>query len=113
VIAVAAHAQGAILPVRAQPGARRNALLGEHAGALRVAVTAAPERGKANAAIAAVLADALACKASQIALLSGETAREKRFLIVGLTPEELLSRIAGTNRQDAKSAKVSGETGSS
>jgi uncharacterized protein YggU (UPF0235/DUF167 family) len=93
VIAVITHARGAILPVRARPGARRNALLGEHAGALRVAVTAAPERGKANAAIAAVLADALDRKPSQVTLLSGETAREKCFLIIGLTPEELLARL--------------------
>jgi uncharacterized protein YggU (UPF0235/DUF167 family) len=93
VIAVAAHARGSILPVRARPGARKDALLGAHAGALRVAVTAAPGRGKANAAIAALLAAALDCKAAQIALLSGETAREKRFLIVGLSAADLLARI--------------------
>lgn len=93
-ITVQPHGQGSILPVRAQPGARKNALLGEHAGTLRVAVTAAPERGKANAAIVSLLADAVECKSSQIALLSGETARAKRFLVVGLSPEELRARIS-------------------
>jgi uncharacterized protein YggU (UPF0235/DUF167 family) len=58
-----------------------------------VAVTAAPERGRANAAIAAVLAEALGCRASQIVLLSGETAREKRFLVAGLSAADLLARI--------------------
>jgi uncharacterized protein len=96
VIAVSAHERGSILPVRAQPGARKNALLGERAGALRVAVTAAPERGKANEALAEVLAEALGLRPSQVALLSGETSREKRFLIVGLGPEELLARIASS-----------------
>ena len=81
------------MPVRAKPGARVNAVLDRHGGALRIAVTAAPERGKANAAIVAVLTEALGCKPAQIALLSGATARVKRFLIVGLSPEELRARI--------------------
>ncbi|MBV8232480.1 MAG: DUF167 domain-containing protein [Planctomycetaceae bacterium] len=92
-IALTAHAQGTILAVRAQPGARKNAVLGEHAGAMRVAVSAAPERGKANAAIQDVLARALGVKASQVALISGEAAREKRFLVVGLAPDELRRRL--------------------
>ena len=92
-IALTAHDRGTNLPVRARPGAKKDALLGERAGALRVAVTAAPERGQANAAIASLLADALGCKASQVALLSGATARDKRFLVLGLVPDELRRRI--------------------
>jgi uncharacterized protein len=95
VIEITAHADGSVLRVRAQPGARKNAIVGEHSGAVRVAVSAAPERGKANAAVARVLADALGCKASSIQLLSGETAREKRFLIVGLAPDALRLRLEG------------------
>jgi uncharacterized protein YggU (UPF0235/DUF167 family) len=94
VIATVAHPAGVVLPVLAHPGAKRNAILGERAGALRVAVTAAPERGKANLAIQGVLAAALACKASQITLLSGETSRHKRFLIAGIPPEEFRLRLA-------------------
>jgi uncharacterized protein (TIGR00251 family) len=93
-IELAAHEQGTILSVHAQPGARRNAVLGERAGALRVAVTAQPEKGKANAAIVAVLAESLECRPSQIALLSGETSRQKRFLVSGLAPEELSRRLS-------------------
>ena len=70
----------------AHPGAKRDGIIGERAGALRVAVTAAPEKGKANEAIQSVLAEALGCKANQITLLSGETSRRKRFLIDGITP---------------------------
>jgi len=93
-IALAAHAQGTILPVRAQPGARKNAIVGVHAESLRVAVSAPPEKGKANAAIQALLAAALGCKMSQVALLSGETSRQKRFLIEGIGPDELRKRLA-------------------
>jgi len=91
---IAAHAEGWIVPVRAQPGARKNGVTGEHAGALKVAVTAAPEQGKANKAILEVLRDALGLKRSQIEQLSGETSRDKRFLIRELSREELAARIA-------------------
>jgi uncharacterized protein len=93
-ISVIAHPEGAVLPVLAQPGAKRSAILGQRAGALRVAVTSQPEKGKANQAIAALLAKVLACRASQIALLSGATSRQKRFLFEGMTPEDLKDRLA-------------------
>jgi uncharacterized protein (TIGR00251 family) len=88
------HAEGTVLSVHAQPGAKRNAVLGTRAGALRVAVTAPPEKGKANAAIGAVLAESLGCRSSQIALISGEASRHKRFLIAGVTPDDLRRRLA-------------------
>jgi uncharacterized protein len=93
-IALAAHAQGTVLPVRAQPGARKTAILGVHAGALRVAVSAPPERGKANAAIVTLLAEALGCKPAQVSLLSGAATRQKRFLIQGIEPDALRQRLA-------------------
>jgi uncharacterized protein len=94
------HAQGTVLAVHAQPGAKRNAVLGTRGGALRVAVTAAPEKGKANAAIAAVLAASLGCRSSQIALIAGETARQKRFLVIGVAPDDLRRRLAAAIPDD-------------
>ncbi len=93
-IAVTAHAEGCVLPVRAHPGARRCAVLGEQAGALKVAVTAPPEDGRANKALVETLRDALHLKRSQIDLLSGATSRDKRFLIRGVTPGELVAMLA-------------------
>ena len=87
------HADGVILPVRAQPGARRNGLAGEHNGMLKVAVTQVAEKGKANQAIIAVLSKELDLRKSQIAILSGETSREKKFLVQGVTLAELAARI--------------------
>jgi uncharacterized protein YggU (UPF0235/DUF167 family) len=68
-------------------------VLGEHAGALRVAVSAAPEKGKANDAIEQVLAEALGCKPSQVGILRGETSRTKSFLIAELDLEEVRKRV--------------------
>ncbi len=93
-IAIADHAEGFVLPVRAQPGARRAGVLGEQGGALKVAVTAPPEDGRANKALAEALRDVLGLKRSQIELLSGQTSRDKKFLIRGLARAELESRLA-------------------
>ena len=87
------HPDGAILPVRAQPGARRNEVRGIQDGALKVCVTQAPEKGKANKAIAEVLAKWLGVRKSQIQLLSGETASQKKFLVREIAKEDLAERI--------------------
>ena len=68
------HPDGTILPVRAQPGARRNEVRGLQDGCSKVCVTQAPEKGKANKAIVEVLAKWLGVRKSQIELISGETA---------------------------------------
>lgn len=93
-ITIAVHSEGATLAVRAQPGARKNAVVGEHAGALKVAVTAPPEDGRANAALVEVLSDWLDLKRSQIELVSGAASRNKHFLIRGVTAERLTALIA-------------------
>jgi len=87
------HPRGVVLPVRAHAGARRNDVLGERDGMLRVAVTAAPEKGKANRAIVALLSDKLGASKSSIELLAGETSAKKRFLIVGADVDELRTKI--------------------
>ncbi len=97
-IEIKEHERGCILAVRAQPGARKAGVMGEQAGALKVAVHAAPEQGKANKALIETLADALGLKNSQIELVSGETSRDKRFLLHGVTAEvlrEMLERGQG------------------
>lgn len=95
-LALESHSHGTILPVRAQAGARRNEIRGEQGGALKVCVTQAPEKGKANKAIIDVLCDALDLRKSQIELLAGETAQNKRFLIRELPPTEVLKRLEKT-----------------
>jgi uncharacterized protein (TIGR00251 family) len=88
------HTEGVILPVRAQPGARKSGIVGEHAGALKVAVTAPPQDGRANTALLQTVRAALDLKRAQVELLSGVTSRDKRFLIRGLTVDEVRARLA-------------------
>ena len=84
---------GIVLPVKAQPGSRRNGVVGEHAGSLKVAVTQAPEKGMANDAIIEVLADLLELKRNQLQLVSGATSSLKRFLVTGVSLDVLQQRI--------------------
>jgi uncharacterized protein (TIGR00251 family) len=95
VIDLLSHKDGVLLPVKAKPGARADAVAGEHGGALRVRVTAPPEDGKANAAIARLLAEALGLKRAQVALHSGAASRDKRFLVTGVSADDLRARLAG------------------
>jgi uncharacterized protein (TIGR00251 family) len=88
------HPDGLVLPVRAQPGARKAGVQGEQNGALKVAVTAPPEDGRANKALVEALAEALGVRRSQVELLAGATGRDKRFLVRGLTREELAAKVA-------------------
>ena len=96
-LALASHPDGTILPVRAQPGARRSEIRGIQDGMLKVCVTQSPEKGKANRAIVELLSKSLGLKKSQIELLSGETSHQKRFLVRGVTIDELVqqAKIAG------------------
>ena len=87
------HPEGTILPVRAHPGARSNAVRGEQDGMLKVCITQVAEKGKANKALVSVLSKALSLRKSQIELIGGETSRQKTFLIRGVTPDELMERI--------------------
>ena len=81
--------EAVLVPVRAQPGASRDKIVGEHAGSLKVMVTRAPERGRANEAIAAVLAKALGVRKSAVSLVSGPTSSEKVFRVEGRSPDDV------------------------
>ncbi len=84
---------GILLPVQAQPGARRQGVVGLHGGRLKVAVTTAPEKGKATKEILRVLAAALQLRPQQVTLHSGPTNPHKVVLITGLALEELQRRL--------------------
>jgi hypothetical protein len=80
---------GVLLRVRAQPGAKRNAVVGAHDGALRIAVAAPPDKGKANEAVAQLLADQLNLPRAAITLRTGAASRQKTFLVTGSSLAEM------------------------
>jgi len=90
---VASHPDVAVLNVKALPGSRRNAVVGEHDGALKVAVTQPAEKGKANKAVTAMLAKVMGVSVAQIELISGATSSRKRFLFHGLDAGRLKAAL--------------------
>jgi uncharacterized protein len=94
VITIVDHAEGCVLWVRAQPGARKAKVSGEHNGALKIAVTAPPQDGRANDALVELLAHLLQLKRAQVELISGDKSRDKRLLIRGVTKADLGVRVA-------------------
>ena len=78
---------GLELRVKAQPRARRPGLQGLVAGVdgprIKVAVNEAPEDGRANRAICAVLAEVLELAPSRVSVTQGATSRDKTVLAEG------------------------------
>jgi uncharacterized protein len=91
------HADGATISVRAKPGAKTDAVLGERAGALLVSVTAPPQDGRANDAVLKLLADRLGVRRSHLTLLTGQTSRDKVVLVRGATAELLSAVVSGNS----------------
>lgn len=90
---LAQTARGTRLRLRVRAGAKRTAVLGVHGGALRVAVTAPAERGKANRAVLALMAEVLGLAPADLEILAGGSSPDKR-LGVPLTREVVRQRLA-------------------
>ena len=80
---------GVEFEVIAKPRASREGIMGVHDGALKVSVTAAAEKGGANAAIVKLLSRALHSPRSRITILRGRTSRRKRIRAEGVAPDQL------------------------
>lgn len=86
-------ADGIRLPIRAAPGARRDEIKGVHNGKLKVATTAAPEKGKANKAICTFLAKRLGIPRRSLEIIHGATAQDKVLLVRDMTASDLKERL--------------------
>jgi len=93
VIAVHETAEGVTFAVKVQPRARRNAVVGELGDALKVALTAPPVDGKANEACVEFFAEALRVSRSSVAIVSGQSSRNKVIRVSGITAAELRKRL--------------------
>ncbi len=75
------HPEGLLLSVRVQPKASRNAISGVHGEALKISLTAPPVEGAANKACIAFVAKKLGLPKSAVAILSGQTNRNKKLFL--------------------------------
>lgn len=77
--------------VRVQPRASCDAIEGDHAGALKVRLTAPPLEGRANESLRRLLAGRLNVPLSAVRIISGENSRNKRIAVAGVTRERVLA----------------------
>ena len=96
--------QGLSLFVRVTPNAGRDAIEGveqrdDGTAVLRLRVKAVPDKGKANAAVIALLAKPLGVPKSSISVTTGETARLKTLTVAG-DGEDLLRRLVALSGAD-------------
>ena len=84
---------GVEFEVLATPGSSRSCVRGVHGMALKVAVRAAPEKGKANAEIEEVIAEFLGIPARQVNVVSGMASRQKRVQASGIDVQAVLKCI--------------------
>lgn len=87
-------AGGAVLAVKAVPGSSRDRVAGVLGDCLKLAVSAPAEKGKANAAIAELLAKTLGLKKTAVKLIAGQTSARKEFSITGLSADEIRRKLA-------------------
>jgi len=83
----------ASIVLRVKPRAKRAGLLGWRGDALKMAVRATPERGRANDEVLAVLAAALGVAASALRLEAGTSSQDKRVRVLGLSADEVRRRL--------------------
>jgi len=74
-------AEGWLLSIHAQPGAKKSAVAGLHGDALKIRVAAPPVEGKANDALTAFVAQSLGLPKRAVSLVKGDASREKLLLV--------------------------------
>ena len=82
------------LQLRVSPGAVRAGVVGRHGAAWKVRVAAAPEDGRANAAVVRLLADTLGLAVRDVEIVSGHGSRDKTVALAGIDPDETERRLA-------------------
>jgi uncharacterized protein (TIGR00251 family) len=85
----------ALLAVRVQPRAKRDEVVGERAGAVVIRVSAPPVDGKANAALCRFVAARAGVPRSAVAVVRGESARDKLLRVEGIDAEALRAALLG------------------
>lgn len=89
--------------VRVQPRASRNAIEGEHGGALKVRLSALAVKGRANDSLRRLLAEHLNVPMSAVRIVAGEKVCTKRVPIAGVTRAQVLVLRASARTTAGKS----------
>lgn len=90
------------LDLKIVPGAATEGLAGWLGDRLKIRVRAPADKGKANAAVLALLAEALDIPMSSIWLISGQSSAQKQVAISGLNERLIRARLNQAAQQKAR-----------
>ena len=95
-LAQVVHGDGpdTVLALLIQPRASKSRVVGVHDGRLKVAVAAPPVDGAANKALLRLLAKRLGVARGALTVEAGATGRRKRLRVRGVSPQEIVARLA-------------------
>ncbi len=85
---------GVSIRVKAVPGARSDGIVGVLGDCLKIRVSAPPEDGRANQAIARLLAGTLGIPTSAVELRRGASSPRKEFLLRGVDEDAVRQLMA-------------------
>ena len=79
--------EGTVLNVKAQPRSSKAGVDGLLGDAVKVRIRCAPVDGKANKELVETLADAFGLAKGRVVFKSGETSKQKRILLMGVSAD--------------------------
>jgi uncharacterized protein (TIGR00251 family) len=79
--------------VHVAPRASREAVMGVHDGALKIALTAPPVEGEANLALIAFLAKKLRVSKRDVSITQGTASKHKTLEVRGASPEDVRALV--------------------
>jgi uncharacterized protein (TIGR00251 family) len=83
-----------VLHVKVVPGASRDRVAGRYGLGVKVQTSAPPEGGRANGAVAKILAQFLGVRPAQVVLERGHANPRKQFRISGVSAAKLAEKLA-------------------
>jgi len=84
---------GVVFAAKIVPGSSRTGVCGLLNGMLKIKISAAPEKGKANRALVGFLAKKLGVKKKAVRIISGQTNPVKKVQVLGVSAETLLEKL--------------------
>lgn len=84
--------------IHVSPRSARSAVLGPYGDALKVAVRAAPEKGRGNAEVREVLASFLGIPVGCVEIVGGHASRRKKVRLAGVCSEAWRGAVEAAGR---------------
>ena len=90
---ISQNGEDVVLSVKVVPAGSKTALAGFLDGMLKIKLSAAPEKGKANKALISFLADLLGVKKNAVLIISGSTNPHKKVKIHGVNVDFVIKKL--------------------